>query len=84
MLKTGARQLLEMLANPVGMEVPKGWKTIQQLCKETGRSESMIRKTVHSGIADGSIERRVFYVPCAERGHLPVAHYFIKQKRGQV
>lgn len=46
--------------------VPKGWKTSEQLAKETGRTTSTVRKIIIQARKAGLIEEKTFRIKCGK------------------
>lgn len=56
MIQSGKKTLLDFLENPVVNEVPPGFKSIEQLAKETGLSPSQARKLANEGVKAGQLD----------------------------
>jgi len=55
--------------------VPAGWKTMAQLAKEWGTSNSHTIRLVRKGIDLGTIEQKKFRILHERRGVYPTWHY---------
>jgi predicted transcriptional regulator len=61
----------------VADEVPKGFQTIAQIAKETGKSESQARIHVRNAIRLGLVEESKFRVQAGNKLY-PTPHYKIR------
>lgn len=61
-------------------KVPKGWKTVAQIAKETGKGEDRARKIVCNLRKQGLVEVRKFTV-LHETGTFRIPHYRIKPSK---
>jgi DNA-binding HxlR family transcriptional regulator len=57
-------------------EVPPGFKTIEQISKETGKSSTMVRRQLNEAVKLGLVERQKFNVPTGYKLY-PVPHFRI-------
>ena len=55
-------------------EVPEGWRTIQEIRRESGRSDSYTRKIINDLLMQGKVEQKKFIIKTAVRVYL-VPHY---------
>jgi hypothetical protein len=78
-IESGSKRLLELLNNPVARVVPKGWKTLAQICVDIGLSDSQTGKLVRKAVEDGVLEKRMFRITTNSVTR-PVAHY--KPRKG--
>lgn len=57
MIQSGKKTLLDFLENPVIREVPKGFKTIQELADQTGLSKERVRVLANEAFKKGEADR---------------------------
>ena len=57
-------------------EVPEGYKTVAQIAKETGKSNSRTNKTLREAVKQGLVETRRFNIPTGDKLY-PVPHFRI-------
>lgn len=56
-------------------EVPPGWFTIKQLCKQTNETQRSITKKVRSAFDAGKLERKEFRIDLGSGIIRPCPHY---------
>lgn len=61
-------------------EVPPGFKTIEQISKDTGKSSTMVRRQLNEAVKLGLVERQKFNVPTGYKLY-PVPHFRICNSR---
>jgi predicted transcriptional regulator len=74
-----ANDWLKVLASAgkrVADEVPPGFKTVAQIAKETGKSNSQTNKHLREAVKLGLVETRKFNVPAGEKLY-PTPHFRI-------
>lgn len=76
MKETGAAYLLELMNNPITRVIPKGWKTLRQISKETGLKEARAGAILRDAMAEGKCERRKFQ---SESDPRPMYYYLLKK-----
>ena len=57
--------------------VPPGYKTLAQISKETGKSETQIRRYIREGLKQGRVLHAKFKLDTGTKIY-PVAHYKLK------
>lgn len=72
MMLSGSARLLELLDNPVAVEIPKGWKTSAEIAETTGVSTVTVLRHLRAGMKEGKVEKRVFLLD-----RKPVPFYLI-------
>jgi hypothetical protein len=77
-LQRSASEWLGILSNAgkIPDEVPPGFKTIEQISKETGKSSTMVRRQLNEAVKLGLVERQKFNVPTGYKLY-PVPHFRI-------
>ena len=63
-------------AGKVPDEVPPGFKTIEQISRETGKSSTVVRRQLNEAVKLGLVERQKFNVPTGYKLY-PVPHFRI-------
>jgi len=61
-------------------EVPAGYRTVHQLCKDWGFSSAHTFRLIQKGLEIGLIEQRKFRIKNGKRGVYPVWHYIAKSE----
>jgi len=71
-----ANDWLAILSNAgkVPDEVPPGFKTVEQISKETGKSSTMVRRQLNEAVKLGLVERRKFVITTGYKLY-PVPHF---------
>lgn len=81
MIISGSADLLAMLNDVIQEDIPKGFMTVKDHAKKSGRSISTMHILLKKGVESGLVESRKFYIILDTGRRFPVVHYRVKGQK---